>query len=87
MALPQFPSTSSIPPACFYTAQGLAGWLNQNPQYKENFSGTGAFPFLVSTGVAPSTASSIVRWCSLEQDPQFRHIIRRHLPIRQSLTL
>ena len=30
MALPQFPSTNSIPPACFYTAQGLASWLNQN---------------------------------------------------------
>ena len=59
MALPQFPSTSSIPPACFYTAQGLAAWLNQNPQYKENFSGTGAFPFLVSTGTAPSTAAAI----------------------------
>ena len=59
MALPQFPSTNSIPPACFYTAQGLAAWLNQNPQYKENFSGTGAFPFLVSTGTAPSTAAAI----------------------------
>jgi len=57
--LPQFPSTSSIPPACFYNAQGLAGWLDKNPQYKDNFSGTGAFPFLISTGIAPITLSSI----------------------------
>lgn len=59
MALPQFPSTNSIPPACFYTAQGLAGWLNQNPQYKENFAGTGAFPFLFPISISPSTFSSI----------------------------
>ena len=59
MALPQFPSTNSIPPACFYTQQGLASWLNQNPQYKENFAYTGAFPFLLPVDVAPSTYSSI----------------------------
>ena len=59
MALPQFPSTNSIPPACFYTAQGLASWLNQNPQYKENFAATRAFEFLYVTSVSPCTFSSI----------------------------
>ena len=59
MALPQFPSTNSIPPACFYTAQGLASWLNQNPQYKENFAVTGAFEFLYVTSISPCTFSSI----------------------------
>lgn len=42
--LPQFPSTSSIPPACFYNIQGLSSWLNKNPDYKQYF--IGAFPFL-----------------------------------------
>jgi hypothetical protein len=32
-----FPSTPSIPPASFYNIQGLAGWLNQNPYYKQYF--------------------------------------------------
>ena len=45
-APPVFPSTGSIPPACFYTAQGLAGFLNQNPSYKQFFAGTRAFPYL-----------------------------------------
>jgi hypothetical protein len=35
--LPVFPSTGSIPPACFYDRQGLANWLNQNPTYKNYF--------------------------------------------------
>jgi hypothetical protein len=44
--LTSFPGQFSIPPACFYNVQGLAGWLNNNPAYKLNFSETGAFPFL-----------------------------------------
>ena len=32
-----FPSTYSIPPASFYNMQGLIGWLNQNPTYKQYF--------------------------------------------------
>ena len=32
-----FPSTYSIPPASFYNMQGLTGWLNQNPTYKQYF--------------------------------------------------
>ena len=59
MVISTFPGQGSIPPACFYNAQGLAGYLNQNPQYKENFSGTGAFPYLYSTVISPSTFSSI----------------------------
>jgi hypothetical protein len=32
-----FPSTYSIPPACFYNIQGLSTWLNQHPEYKQYF--------------------------------------------------
>lgn len=32
-----FPSTNSIPPVCFYNMQGLAGWLNNNPTFKDYF--------------------------------------------------
>jgi hypothetical protein len=43
-----FPSTPSIPPASFYNIQGLAGWLNQNPSYKQYFVGqTDVSPNLV----------------------------------------
>jgi hypothetical protein len=59
MALPTFPDQFSIPPACFYNAQGLAGWLNQNPTYKEAFAVTGAFPYLVPTSQYRSAMSSI----------------------------
>jgi hypothetical protein len=52
--LPQFPSTSSIPPACFYTMQGLASWLNQNPTYKQYF--VGYFPYLTATTSSLSSA-------------------------------
>jgi hypothetical protein len=42
-----FPSTPSIPPASFYNIQGLAGWLNQNPSYKQYFVGqTDVSPYL-----------------------------------------
>ncbi len=37
--LSTFPSTNSIPPACFYNTQGLPGWLNNNPSYKQYFVG------------------------------------------------
>lgn len=56
---PLFPSTFSIPPAYFYNAQGLAAFLNQNPQYKESFAYTGAFPYLFPTSISPSTFSTI----------------------------
>ena len=60
MSLPQFPSTNAIPPACFYTFQGLAGWLNQNPTYKIPFSYTDAFrPYLIRPDLITSTISSI----------------------------
>lgn len=44
--LQSFPGAGSIPPACFYNAQGLAAWLNMNPQYKLNFSLIKTFRFL-----------------------------------------
>ena len=49
--LPVFPSTNSIPPACFYNLQGLAGWLNQHPSYKQFFIGLGGF------GIVPMTST------------------------------
>lgn len=52
--LPVFPSTNSIPPACFYTIHGLAGWLNANPTYKQYF--VGIYPYLYEMN---STLSSI----------------------------
>jgi hypothetical protein len=56
---PVFPSTGSIPPACFYTPQGLAGFLNQNPTYKQYFAATRAFEYLYPLSVSPCTFSSI----------------------------
>jgi hypothetical protein len=44
--LQTFPNPCTIPPACFYNQQGLANWLNQNPEYKIPFSYTEAFNFL-----------------------------------------
>jgi hypothetical protein len=44
--LQSFPGSGSIPPACFYNAQGLATWLNHNPTYKLNFANTKTFPNL-----------------------------------------
>lgn len=37
--LQSFPGNNSIPPATFYTMQGLSTWLNQNPTYKYYFVG------------------------------------------------
>lgn len=60
MLMPMFPSTGSIPPPCFYTPQGLAGWLNLNPiPWKDYFSYTGFFDNLIPTSFAPSSLSSI----------------------------
>jgi hypothetical protein len=44
--LQTFPNPCTIPPACFYNAQGLANWLNNNPTYKDAFSYTRTFRFL-----------------------------------------
>jgi hypothetical protein len=43
-----FPEPNSIPPASFYTMQGLAQYLNQNPDYKPYFTGyTAVSPYLL----------------------------------------
>jgi hypothetical protein len=57
--LQSFPGQGSIPPVCFYTPQGLAGWLQKNPQYKLNFSYTRFFPYLLPPSYSPSTFSTI----------------------------
>jgi len=44
--LKSFPAPGSIPPVNFYNINGLAQWLNNNPQYKVNYSSTGTFRFL-----------------------------------------
>jgi hypothetical protein len=44
--LQTFPNPCTIPPACFYNAQGLANFLNQNPIFKIPFSYVEAFRFL-----------------------------------------
>jgi hypothetical protein len=57
--LQSFPGKDSIPPACFYNIHGLAGWLNKNPEYKVQFSYTGAFsPFLIPPNLVTSSLSS-----------------------------
>lgn len=54
-----FPSTPSIPPASFYNLQGLAGYLNQNPESKQFFVGqTNVSPFLIPPSQVTSTLSS-----------------------------
>lgn len=58
--LQSFPGKDSIPPACFYNMQGLAGWLNHNALYKIPFSYTGEFaPYLVPPELVTSTLSSL----------------------------
>lgn len=45
--VPNFPTPGSIPPACFYNRQGLANWLNHNPDYKQYFINyPDTFPYL-----------------------------------------
>lgn len=49
MSLPSFPNQGSIPPPTFYTMNGLATWLNQNPTYKQYFINyPNYFPYLYS---------------------------------------
>jgi hypothetical protein len=55
--LSTFPSTGAIPPACFYNMGGLAGWLNQNPSYKQYFAGY--FPDLIRPEFITSSLSSL----------------------------
>jgi hypothetical protein len=43
---PPFPLDGSIPPASFYTIQGLPMYLNQNVQYKVYYSDIPQFPYL-----------------------------------------
>jgi hypothetical protein len=58
--LQSFPGRDSIPPACFYNMQGLAGWLNHNPLYKIPFSYTGEFaPYLIPPELVTSSLSSV----------------------------
>jgi len=58
-----FPSTYSIPPASFYNMQGLIGWLNQNPTYKQYFINypniTPGLSPIKSTMINSTTSSSI----------------------------
>ncbi len=56
--LRSFPGKDSIPPACFYTRQGLEGWLNNNPIYKIPFSYTGISPYLIPPSLVPSSLSA-----------------------------
>ena len=57
MSYNTFPSTNSIPPACFYNIRGLPDWLNQNPSYKQYFINYRTqFPYLFPM---TSTLSSI----------------------------
>jgi hypothetical protein len=58
---PPFPLDGSIPPACFYTIQGLPSYLNQNAQYKIYYSDNPQFPYLTVYApdlyyLAPSTS-------------------------------
>jgi hypothetical protein len=43
---PPFPLDGSIPPASFYTIQGLPMYLNQNVQYKIYYTEIPQFPYL-----------------------------------------
>jgi hypothetical protein len=61
-----FPGQGSIPPACFYNAQGLAGWLNKNSSYKLLFAYANPpifyyerTPVLIPPEDVPSTLSSL----------------------------
>ena len=60
-----FPSTGSIPPACFYNMLGLSTWLNNNPSYKHYFIDyTNIFP-----GLHPITSSLSSQGYNLENVP------------------
>jgi hypothetical protein len=66
--IPAFPSTNSSPPVCFYNRQGLANWLNLNPDYKQYFINyPNIFPYLYNDStiqnfindIPPSTLSTM----------------------------
>lgn len=69
--LPVFPSTGAIPPPEFYNIEGLAGWLNNNPNYKQYF--VGFFPYLIKPQFITSSLSS------LNYDP-------KHVPLCANVT-
>ncbi len=55
-----FPSTNSVPPSNFFTYQGLPGWLNQNPSYKQYFVNSPKyFPYLLTTSTVTEYISSV----------------------------
>lgn len=56
-ALSTFPSTNSIPPSSFFDREGLTGWLNTNPSYKQYFVN---FPKYFPTLLTTSTVSEYV---------------------------
>lgn len=57
MAYSTFPGANSIPPSNFFTLEGLPGWLNQNPSYKQYFVNCPKyFPYLLKS----STVSEYV---------------------------
>lgn len=50
MSYSTFPGANSIPPSQFFNLQGLPGWLNQNPTYKQYFVNCPKyFPYLLTT--------------------------------------
>ena len=55
--LPSFPNQFSIPPPAFYDINGLAGWLNLNPSYKQFFAGL--YEFLLPPQLITSTLSTL----------------------------
>lgn len=55
-----FPSTFSVPPSNFFTLQGLPGWLNANPTYKQYFvNNPKYFPYLLTTSTVSEYVSSV----------------------------
>lgn len=59
MSVPAFPSQFSIPPPFLFAGYaGLAGWLNQNPTYKQYFVNTNYFPTLLKPNIITSSISS-----------------------------
>ena len=56
---PIFPSSGSIPPACFYQMSGLTEWLNRNPTYKQYFINYPRYyPYLYSNSTISELVSS-----------------------------
>lgn len=48
-----FPMTYIVPPSNLFTLQGLSGWLNENPTYKQYFVNQPTyFPYLLTTSTA-----------------------------------